>query len=169
MSDRRKRILSPFTGCKKRKGWNKKTKFKKKDKIQPVKRGQNLAETDRGYYREELLEEFLDGKGAFYNRNESDNDNASYNEHNEQQQLQEGSASRCNEIVSPVLLQKLINVFAVCKHQKQCSGTLLLAENVIHGFGNQIYIFQKEPHFLIDQPRSCCIYMLYKHYSTLYL
>ena len=33
MSDGRNRILSPFTGCKKRKDWNKKTKFKKKDKI----------------------------------------------------------------------------------------------------------------------------------------
>ena len=101
-----------------------------------VKKRQNLAETDRGHYKEELLEEFLDDKGAFYNHNESDNDDASYNAHKEQQQLQEGSASSCNKIVSPVLLQKLINVFAVCKHQKQCSGTLLLAENVIHGFGN---------------------------------
>ena len=26
--------------------------------------------------------------------------------------------------------------FAVCKHQKHCSGTLLLAEDVSHGFGN---------------------------------
>ena len=30
----------------------------------PVKRKQNLAETDRGsYYKEERLEEFLDSKG----------------------------------------------------------------------------------------------------------
>ena len=41
----------------------------------PVKRRQNLAETDRrSYYKEERLEEFLDRKGAFYNGNESDND-----------------------------------------------------------------------------------------------
>ena len=39
-----------------------------------VKRQQNLAETDRGsYYKEEWLEEYLDNKDAFYNGNESDN------------------------------------------------------------------------------------------------
>ena len=56
----------------------------------PVKR-QNLDETDRGsYYKEERLEEFLDSKGEIYNGNQSDNDDESYNENNEQQQLQEG-------------------------------------------------------------------------------
>ena len=100
-----------------------------------VKKRQNLAETDRRHYKEELLEEFLDSKGAFYNRNESDNDDVSCNENNEQQQLPEDSTSSCNKIVSPILLQKLINGFAIYKHQKQCSGTLLLAEDVIHGFG----------------------------------
>ena len=40
-----------------------------------VKRGQNLAETDKGSYcKEEWLEEFLDSKGAFYNGNESESD-----------------------------------------------------------------------------------------------
>ena len=39
-----------------------------------IKRRQNLAETDRGsYYKGEWLEEFLDSKDAFYNGNESDN------------------------------------------------------------------------------------------------
>ena len=47
-----------------------------------VKRRQNLAETVRGYYKEERLEEFLDSKGAFYNVNEYDNDDQSYNENN---------------------------------------------------------------------------------------
>ena len=94
-----------------------------------VKRRQNLAETDRGpYYEEEWLEEFLDSKGVFYNGNESDND-----ENNEQQQLLEGFANICYKIVSPILLQKLINNCAVCKHY---SGTLLLIEDVSHGFGN---------------------------------
>ena len=52
MSDGRKRILSPFTGCKKRKAWNKTS-----EKCMPVKRKQNLAETDRGsYYKEEWLD-----------------------------------------------------------------------------------------------------------------
>ena len=78
-----------------------------------VKKRQNLAETGRGYYKEELLEEFLESKGAFYNGNESDNDDAKYYENNEQQQLREGFASSCNKIVSPVL-QKLINNIAVC-------------------------------------------------------
>ena len=68
MPDGRKRILGPFTGRKKRKAWN-----KTRVKYMPVKRRQNLAETDKGsYYKEEWLEEFLDSKGAFYNGNESD-------------------------------------------------------------------------------------------------
>ena len=50
-----------------------------------LKRRQNSAETDRGsYYKDERLEEFFDIKGAFYNGNESDNDDESYNEDNEQ-------------------------------------------------------------------------------------
>ena len=95
-----------------------------------------LAETDWGHYKEELLEEFLARKGAIYNRNEIDDGDASYNENKEQQQFPEGSASSCKKIVSAILLLKLINDFVVCKHKKQCSGTLLVAEDVIHGFGN---------------------------------
>ena len=54
----------------------------------PIKRRQNLAETDMGsYYKGEQLEKFLNSKGAFYNGNESDNDG-----NNEQQQLLEGFA-----------------------------------------------------------------------------
>ena len=78
MPDGRKRILSPFTGRKKLKAWN-----KTRVKYMPVKRRQNLAETDkRSYYKEaeeEWLEEFLDSKAAFYNGNESDNNDESYN------------------------------------------------------------------------------------------
>ena len=49
----------------------------------PVKRRKNLAETDLGsYYEEEWLEEFLDSEGAFYNGNESDNNDESYNGNN---------------------------------------------------------------------------------------
>ena len=73
MLDGRKRILRPFTGRKKQKAWN-----KTREKCLPVKRRQNLAETDRGsYYKEEYLEEFLDSKGAYCNGNESDNNNES--------------------------------------------------------------------------------------------
>ena len=56
-------------------------------------------------------------------------------ENNEQQQLSEGFANSCYKIVSPILLQELINDFAVRKHW---SGTLLLIEDVTssHGFGN---------------------------------
>ena len=47
MSDGRKLILSPFTGRKKRKAWN-----KTREKYMPVKRRQ--IETDRGsYYNKE--------------------------------------------------------------------------------------------------------------------
>ena len=58
-----------------------------------------------------------------------------YNENNEQQLLSVGFANSCYKIVSPSLLQELINDFVVCKH---CSGTLLLDEDVSssHGFGN---------------------------------
>ena len=62
----------------------------------PVKRRQNLLEIDKGsYYKEEWLEEFLDSKGAFYNGNESDDNDESYNENNEQQQLPEGFPNSC--------------------------------------------------------------------------
>ena len=53
-------------------------------------------------------------------------------ENNEQQQLSEGFANIWYKIVSPILLQELINDFAVCKH---CSETLLLVEDS-HDFGN---------------------------------
>ena len=45
MSDGRKLILSPFTGRKKRKAWN-----KTREKHMPEERRQNLPETDRGSY-----------------------------------------------------------------------------------------------------------------------
>ena len=45
MSDGRKRILSPFTGRKKRKAWN-----KTGEKYMSEESRQNLAETDRGSY-----------------------------------------------------------------------------------------------------------------------
>ena len=125
MSDGGKRILSPFTGRKKRKAWN-----KSGEKYMSEESRQNLAEKDRGTYfnQEEWLEEFQDNKGGFYNGSESDHsdkDDEIYDEKNEQQQLSEGFANSCYKIVSPILLQELINDFAVCKH---CSGTLLLVE-----------------------------------------
>ena len=59
-----RRILSPFTGCKKRKAWN-----KTREKYMLEERRQNLGETDRGscYNQEKWLEEFLDDKSEFYN------------------------------------------------------------------------------------------------------
>ena len=106
MYDDRKRILSPFTGCKKRKAWN-----KTREKYMPVKRRQKIQLKQTGsYYKEERLEEFLDSKGAFYNVNESDNDDESYNENNEQQWLPEGFAKSCYKIVTLILLQKLISL-----------------------------------------------------------
>ena len=91
MPDSRKRILCPFTGCKKRKAWN-----ETRIKYMKVKGRQNLAETDKGsYYMEKWLEEFLNRKGAFNNGNQSDNNDESYNENNEQQQLPEGFANSC--------------------------------------------------------------------------
>ena len=49
------------------------------------------------------------------------------NENNEQQQLPKGFGKSCYKIVSPILVQKLINDFAICKHY---SGTLVLVEDV---------------------------------------
>ena len=70
----RKQILGPFTGHNKQKAWN-----KIRVKYMPVIRRQNLAETEQGSYsKEEWLEEFLDNKNAFYNGNESDNNNESF-------------------------------------------------------------------------------------------
>ena len=128
MSDGPKRILSPFTGWRKQKAW------KTREKYMPVKRRQNLTETGReSYCKEKWLEKLLHGKGAFYNGNQSDNDDESYNKNNKQQQLSKDFPNSCYKIVSLILLQKLINDFVICKH---CSRTLLLVEDVSHGFGN---------------------------------
>ena len=59
-------------------------------------------------------------------------------ENNKQQHLSEVFANICNNIVLPILLQELINDFAVCKHY---IGALLLVEDS-HDFGNYNYIFQ---------------------------
>ena len=96
MPDGCKQILSPSTESKNRKAWN-----KARGKYMSVKRRQSLAETDKGSYynKKEWLEEFLDGKDAFYNGSENDDiDN------DEQQQLYEGLANNCYKIVSPILL-----------------------------------------------------------------
>ena len=81
---------------------------------------QNLAETDRGSYynQEEWLEELLDNKGRFYNGSESDDSDNDDEicENNEQQQLSEGFANNSYKIVSSILLQELINNFAL-NHQ----------------------------------------------------
>ena len=65
----------------------------------------------------------------------SDNDDESYNENNEQQQLPKGIVNNCYKQFHQIFLQKLINDFAVCK---LCSRTLLLVEDVSHGFGKGI-------------------------------
>ena len=78
---------------------------------------------------------FFDSKGAFYNGNESDNDEDFY-ENNGRQQWPAGFVNSCYKLVTPILLQKLMNDFSVCKHQKHCSRTLLLAEELIDNLGN---------------------------------
>ena len=72
-----------------------------------------------------------------------------YHENNEQQQLREGFVTSCYKIVSPILLQKLINDFAVCKHY---SGTLyFLKMSATFVFETRTTYFKKETHYLIDQ------------------
>ena len=80
-------------------------------------------------------------------------------ENNEQQQC---FAKSCYKKLSPIFPQELINDFAVCKH---CSGTLLLVEDVTFVEDATVLearttYFKKEQHFLIDQPRTCRIFML---------
>ena len=129
----------------------------------PVKRRRNLVEIDRvSYYKEEWLEEFSDSKGAFYDGNESDNADQSYDENNEQQELPEGFGNGCYKIVSPILLQKLINDFAVCEHQKHCTETLSLVEDISHSFE----FSDKIPGFLktIELWLNCCIGFCITHW-----
>ena len=128
MSDGHKRILSPFTGCKKQKAWN-----QTREKYMPVKQTKLSWNRSRGIIlRRGTDRRVLDSKGACYNGNESDDDE-SYYENNGRQQLPEGFVNSCYKLLTPILLQKLINDFSVCKHQKHCSGTLLLAEKLSHG------------------------------------
>ena len=75
MSDSRKRILTPFTGRKNRKAWN-----KTREKYMPEERKQNSAETDKRSYHNQ---EEWSIKAPFYNGSESDdsdNDDENYNE-----------------------------------------------------------------------------------------
>ena len=71
-----KRILSPFTGHKKRKAWN-----NNKEKYMPEKRRQNLAEIERGSYynQSEWEEEILDDKGSESDDGDNDDENANEN------------------------------------------------------------------------------------------
>ena len=177
MSDGRKGILRPLTGRKKGKAWN-----NTREKYQPVKTRQNLAETDRrSYYNkeEERLEEFLDGKDAFYNGNESDdNDNddqingvnlriqSEYRKRRTRKNFifgyfsrsgSEGFVNNCCKIVSPILLLALISKSAVQKH---CSSTLLLVKNVSHGFGLELHI-SKRSHSFFRSTQSMPHFFLY--------
>ena len=115
----------------------------------PEEKRRNLAETEAEsscYNQEKCLEEFSDDKGAFYNgskNDDSDNDDENYYENYEQQQLPEDFSNNWNALVSPILLQELINNdFAVCRY---CSGTPLLVEDVAssHVFG-RIWNFASE-------------------------
>ena len=62
MFDGRKLILSPFTGRKKRKAWN-----KAREKYMPEEKRQNLAEAERDHITKQVewLEAFLNDKNAF--------------------------------------------------------------------------------------------------------
>ena len=71
---------------------------------------QNLAKTDRGSYynQEKWLEEFLKGKGIFYNDGDIDSetyDNESSSDRNdEQEEVCESFNNNSLKIVSPLLL-----------------------------------------------------------------
>ena len=66
---------------------------------------------------------------------DSDSDDENHYRNNEQQQLFEAFANSYYKINLPILLQTLINDFALCRH---CSRTLLLDKDITssHGFGD---------------------------------
>ena len=77
----------------------------------PMKRRQSSTETGKGsYYKEKQLEEFLDSQCAFYNGNETDNDEESYHENNEQQQLLEGFVNSCYKIGLPIFYFIILSI-----------------------------------------------------------
>ena len=81
-------------------------------------------------------------------------------ENNDQQQLSESFAYSCHKIVQPILLQELINDFAICKHIVEQLLFEVVTNSQFWKLELQNYIFQKEPHFLTDEPRTCRILML---------
>ena len=95
MSDGCKQVLSPFAGGKKQKSWS-----KTKEKYMPVKRRQNLAETQTNrqgiiLQRRMVRRIFRQSRCILqWCRNASNND-----ENNEQQQLPEGFSISCYKIV----------------------------------------------------------------------
>ena len=86
---------------------------------------------------------------------------------NEQQQLFEGFSNSCYKIVSPILLRGLIHEVAVYKH---FSGALLLVEDVLVAtlLETRTTYFKIKLHFLIDQPRTCRIFLLHCIKSILF-
>ena len=90
---------------------------------------QNLTDMERGSYynQEEWLKEFLEDKGIFYNDDDSesetyDNESSSDGD-DEKEKVCESLNNNRLKIVPPLLLQELINDFAVCKH---CGEKILL-------------------------------------------
>ena len=77
-------------------------------------------------------------KGIFYNNGDCDSetyDNESSSDvDDEQEEVCKSFNNNSLKIVSSLLLQKLINDFAVCKH---CGGKILPCEDMVssHGFG----------------------------------
>ena len=81
--------------------------------------------------------EILEDKGIFYNNSDSDNrthdnESSSDGDEDEQEKVYESFNNNSLKIVSPLLLQELINDFAVCKH---CGGKLLLCEDMVSSHG----------------------------------
>ena len=135
MSADQKHILSPFGGHKKRRLPNQKqrTAMTKENR-------QNLANTDRGsfYNQGAWLEEFLEDKAIFYNNSNSDSETydneSSSDDDDEQKEVCKSFNMNSLKIVSALLLQVVINNFAVCKH---CGGKHLLCKDIAssHSFG----------------------------------
>ena len=93
-----------------------------------------------------------------HNVNGSDNDDESYNENNGQQQLPEGFANSFFKIVTPILLQ--ITFLPSASTKSTVAEYFYLLKMWATVWETRTTYFKKEPLFLIDQPRACCIFML---------
>ena len=163
MPDDLKQILSPIAGHKKAKAWN-----QTREKYMPVKRRQNLTNGD--HFTQRNGQNNFQTVKVHFTMVMKDNNDESYNENNEQQQLTEGFAINCYKIISPNLLQKLVNDLMILPSAITIVEHFYLLKMSARILETRTTCFKKEAHFSIDQPRTCCIFIVHCFFykNTLY-